>query len=64
MENTSMSVQEELVDFTEYGLESINTCLVKHCPHAFGVALYTNDGYKITYSGDTMPCDDLVQLGG
>lgn len=42
---------------------SLSTVYVKHCPNAFGVALTHESGYKITYSGDTMPCDYLVKLG-
>ncbi|XP_050298698.1 ribonuclease Z, mitochondrial isoform X2 [Anthonomus grandis grandis] len=41
----------------------ISTCLVKHCPNAFGVSVIHKSGYKITYSGDTMPCEQLVELG-
>lgn len=44
-------------------MQDIKTTYVKHCPNAFGVAIIDNDGYKITYSGDTMPCLDLVELG-
>lgn len=44
-------------------LKDIKTTFVRHCPNAFGVALTNNDDYKITYSGDTMPSSDLVELG-
>nr|CAD7262484.1 unnamed protein product [Timema shepardi] len=44
-------------------MSDISTILVKHCPNAFGVAFTHKDGWKITYSGDTMPCNDLVKLG-
>ncbi|XP_030751633.1 ribonuclease Z, mitochondrial isoform X3 [Sitophilus oryzae] len=44
-------------------LQNINTCIVKHCPNAFGVAVVHKNGYKITYSGDTMPTDELIKLG-
>uniref|UniRef100_A0A182P4Q1 Zinc phosphodiesterase ELAC protein 2 n=1 Tax=Anopheles epiroticus TaxID=199890 RepID=A0A182P4Q1_9DIPT len=58
----------------EMGIKTISTCRVRHCPHSFGVALTvaslgthpeTNiDGdVKITYSGDTMPCESLIELG-
>ncbi|XP_053694596.1 ribonuclease Z, mitochondrial [Sabethes cyaneus] len=55
----------------ELGLREIATCRVRHCPHSFGVALRTvasvkgdaGEEVKITYSGDTMPCQDLVTLG-
>ncbi|XP_060656136.1 ribonuclease Z, mitochondrial [Drosophila nasuta] len=50
------------------GIDSIGTCLVRHCPHAFGISLtlqaeHEGEPIKITYSGDTMPCEDLVELG-
>lgn len=46
-------------------LQSLRTCLVPHCPNAFAVALTIDQSepYKITYSGDTMPCENLVKLG-
>ncbi|CAG2058797.1 unnamed protein product [Timema podura] len=44
-------------------MSDISTVLVKHCPNAFGVAFTHTDSWKITYSGDTMPCNDLVKLG-
>ncbi|KAG8225915.1 hypothetical protein J437_LFUL005951, partial [Ladona fulva] len=44
------------------GLKSVLTVPVCHCPNSFGVALAHIDGWKITYSGDTMPCKDLVKL--
>jgi len=50
------------------GITSISTCLVRHCPNSFGISLtlaakYKNEPVKITYSGDTMPCQDLIDLG-
>ncbi|XP_068932917.1 zinc phosphodiesterase ELAC protein 2 isoform X1 [Petaurus breviceps papuanus] len=47
----------------KYDLEEFQTCLVQHCKNAFGCALIHKSGWKIVYSGDTMPCDALVQLG-
>ncbi|XP_049717038.1 zinc phosphodiesterase ELAC protein 2-like [Elephas maximus indicus] len=44
-------------------LEKFQTCLVRHCKHAFGCALVHTSGWKVVYSGDTMPCDALVQMG-
>ncbi|XP_066140566.1 ribonuclease Z, mitochondrial [Euwallacea fornicatus] len=41
----------------------INTCFVRHCPNAFGVSILHKSGYKLTYSGDTMPSQNLVHLG-
>lgn len=45
-------------------LITLDTVLVKHCPNAFGVSLTTKGGNKITYSGDTIPCENLIELGG
>uniref|UniRef100_A0A1D5Q3U7 Zinc phosphodiesterase ELAC protein 2 n=1 Tax=Macaca mulatta TaxID=9544 RepID=A0A1D5Q3U7_MACMU len=44
-------------------LEEFQTCLVRHCRHAFGCALVHTSGWKVVYSGDTMPCEALVQMG-
>jgi ribonuclease Z len=44
-------------------MSDIETTLVKHCPNAFGVSFTHTNGWKVTYSGDTMPCDSLVKLG-
>ena len=44
-------------------LLQFQTCLVRHCKHAFGCALVHMSGWKVVYSGDTMPCEALVQMG-
>ncbi|CAN7994546.1 unnamed protein product [Ixodes pacificus] len=44
-------------------LKDLSSVLVKHCKHAYGFTLTTEAGWKLTYSGDTMPCEDLVQAG-
>lgn len=45
------------------GFGDIQTTYVRHCPNAFGVAFTHLSGWKITYSGDTMPCNSLVDIG-
>ncbi|CAG5051844.1 unnamed protein product [Parnassius apollo] len=45
------------------GVQRITTCLVAHCPNAFGVAIDVDGKHKITYSGDTIPCEELVKIG-
>ncbi|XP_045448644.1 ribonuclease Z, mitochondrial [Melitaea cinxia] len=45
------------------GVQGIRTCPVYHCPNAFGVAIQVDQEYKVTYSGDTIPCDNLVKIG-
>lgn len=39
------------------------TVPVIHCASAFGVVLKHSSGWKIVYSGDTRPCQDLVEAG-
>ncbi|XP_043196088.1 ribonuclease Z, mitochondrial-like isoform X2 [Amphibalanus amphitrite] len=48
---------------TEAGLTEFTTCLVRHCPLAYGVRLAHTEGQEVVYSGDTRPCDELVELG-
>ncbi|ODM99911.1 Ribonuclease Z, mitochondrial [Orchesella cincta] len=61
------TLSEENILITELkhilGFDEVLTTLVRHCPNAFGVAFKHSSGWKITYSGDTMPCDALVELG-
>ncbi|KAL4709976.1 hypothetical protein ACJJTC_003939 [Scirpophaga incertulas] len=45
------------------GVQQIRVCHVSHCPNAFGIAVTVDESNKITYSGDTIPCDELVKLG-
>ncbi|XP_073831185.1 ribonuclease Z [Musca autumnalis] len=55
----------------DLGIDAIQTCMVKHCPHSFGVKLSITpveggdqvEPITVTYSGDSMPCKDLVDLG-
>ncbi|KAK1163829.1 zinc phosphodiesterase ELAC protein 2-like isoform X1 [Acipenser oxyrinchus oxyrinchus] len=44
-------------------LEKFQTCVVRHCKNAFACSLTHRSGWKIVFSGDTMPCDALVELG-
>ena len=45
-------------------LESkVSVVPVEHCPNAFGLTLYHRAGWKLVYSGDTRPCDSLVEEG-
>lgn len=69
--NVEAEEKEEL--YKRLGLVRIDTCFVKHCPYSFGVSFemknsmrckrYPSETVKITYSGDTLPCDDLVAIG-
>uniref|UniRef100_A0A8D0GBP1 Zinc phosphodiesterase ELAC protein 2 n=1 Tax=Sphenodon punctatus TaxID=8508 RepID=A0A8D0GBP1_SPHPU len=48
----------EKYDFAEF-----QTCVVLHCKNAFACSMVHKSGWKIVYSGDTMLCKDLVQMG-
>ena len=48
---------------TQLKLKNIETVYVRHCPNAFGLSITQGDGFKVTYSGDTMPSPSLVKLG-
>ncbi|XP_064601279.1 zinc phosphodiesterase ELAC protein 2-like [Liolophura sinensis] len=47
----------------ETGLREFLPVMVEHCKNAFGVCLTHQRGWKLVYSGDTMPCNRLVQAG-
>ena len=44
-------------------LSSVETCLVPHCPQAYGLAITHQSGWKIVYSGDCRPSIELTQIG-
>ncbi|XP_075702914.1 zinc phosphodiesterase ELAC protein 2 isoform X2 [Rhinoderma darwinii] len=46
-----------------YQLENFQTCFVRHCKNAFGCAIVHQSGWKLVFSGDTMPCDALIKMG-
>nr|XP_057904407.1 zinc phosphodiesterase ELAC protein 2 isoform X3 [Doryrhamphus excisus] len=44
-------------------LEKFQTCTVRHCKNAFACSFTHQSGWKLVFSGDTMPCDALVHMG-
>ncbi|KAI3359484.1 hypothetical protein L3Q82_013880 [Scortum barcoo] len=44
-------------------LEKFQTCTVRHCMNAFACSFTHRSGWKLAFSGDTMPCDAFVQTG-
>ncbi|XP_056405426.1 zinc phosphodiesterase ELAC protein 2 [Hyla sarda] len=46
-----------------FQLEKFQTCFVRHCKNAFGCAIVHQSGWKLVFSGDTMPCDALIKMG-
>lgn len=61
--DNKLTAEQQAKIQNELGMMEVNTVLVKHCPNAFGVAFIHKTGWKLTYSGDTMPCDRLIDLG-
>ncbi|XP_047213914.1 zinc phosphodiesterase ELAC protein 2-like isoform X1 [Girardinichthys multiradiatus] len=44
-------------------LEEFRTCGVRHCKNAFACSFVHQSGWKLAFSGDTMPCDAFVNIG-
>ncbi|XP_012736274.2 zinc phosphodiesterase ELAC protein 2 [Fundulus heteroclitus] len=44
-------------------LEKFQTCVVRHCKNAFACSFVHQSGWKLAFSGDTMPCDAFVNIG-
>ncbi|XP_068192586.1 zinc phosphodiesterase ELAC protein 2 isoform X2 [Antennarius striatus] len=44
-------------------LEKFQTCHVHHCPDASACSFIHRSGWKLAFSGDTMPCNALVHIG-
>lgn len=44
-------------------LEKFETCSVQHCKGAFACCITHRSGWKLAFSGDTMPCDALAHMG-
>jgi len=45
------------------GLTSLHVVEVVHCFQSYGIAITHSAGWKMVYSGDTRPCDSLVEIG-
>ena len=71
LEGIDWSGRDKLSEALSFlGLASLNSVPVVHCPHAFGVVFESvaqmqlsgtrRPGWKVVYSGDTRPCDTLV----
>ncbi|XP_022595167.1 zinc phosphodiesterase ELAC protein 2 [Seriola dumerili] len=44
-------------------LKKFQTCTVHHCKNAFACSFTHQSGWKLAFSGDTMPCDGFVHIG-
>ncbi|XP_071384711.1 zinc phosphodiesterase ELAC protein 2 isoform X4 [Centroberyx affinis] len=44
-------------------LEKFQTCSVRHCKNAYACSITHQSGWKLAFSGDTMPCDAFAHMG-
>lgn len=45
------------------GIDKLSNVKVYHCYQAFGVRIWSREGWSVVYSGDTRPCPELEELG-
>lgn len=46
----------------ELGIRNLVNVRVDHCPFAFAAVIDAVAGWRLVYSGDTRPCERLVQV--
>ncbi|XP_076234305.1 ribonuclease Z isoform X2 [Calliopsis andreniformis] len=63
LHNHKITKSFETVLCTLLNIKDINTVFVRHCKHSYGIAIILKDDKKIVYSGDTMPSENLINLG-
>ena len=66
-ENSTKKIQTLFPDelskmLNHIGLSEFYTSRAIHCPNAFCVSFRLTDGYKISYSGDTRPCEKFREI--
>lgn len=44
-------------------IQKLTLIPVSHCVSAYGISIQTDSGFRFVYSGDTEPCDSLVENG-
>ncbi|DBB10539.1 TPA: hypothetical protein ACH3X3_002076 [Trebouxia sp. C0006] len=44
----------------QLGLKTLQSLLVVHCAHAYAAILEGESGWKVVFSGDTRPCEQMV----
>lgn len=58
-----LTPQQVVSLFEQLSLSHLAICTVYHCHQAYGVALTTDQGKKLVYSGDCRPSDKLIDIG-
>lgn len=62
---TQMTEDLSVDQASALGVSTLRTCFVPHCSNSFAVSMTIEQAkpFKLTYSGDSMPCENLVKLG-
>jgi ribonuclease Z len=43
------------------GIDQFYPCPVIHCPQSYGICIRHHSGVKVSYSGDTRPCEEFAE---
>ena len=54
-------VMKEMLEYV--GIKNIFTSRAVHCPLSYCLSITTEDDFKLVFTGDTRPNEDLVELG-
>ena len=54
-------VMKEMLEYV--GIKNIFTSRAQHCPLSYCLSITTEDDFKLVFTGDTRPNEDLVELG-
>jgi ribonuclease Z len=57
----AQDIAEELE--RDMGISQCWNVPVNHCRDAYAFVMHSSQGWKLVYSGDTRPCDQLVDAG-
>uniref|UniRef100_A0A6Q2ZIJ5 Zinc phosphodiesterase ELAC protein 2 n=1 Tax=Esox lucius TaxID=8010 RepID=A0A6Q2ZIJ5_ESOLU len=59
--SNTTSVIQALLKKSDLG--KFQTCPVRHCKNAYACSITHQSGWQLVFSGDTMPCDALANMG-
>jgi ribonuclease Z len=62
--NEKLDRNSEIISMLDgMGISKLTNVKVNHCFQAFGVRIWSKEGWSVVYSGDTRPCAELEELG-
>jgi ribonuclease BN (tRNA processing enzyme) len=47
----------------ELGITGMTNVEMDHCHESYGVVIDGEDGWRLVYSGDGRPCEELIKVG-